>query len=63
MTISKGVVKRLQVIQNHFLWGDTGESRKYHLVARNELKKPMHVGGFGLHSLIEMNEKLQGKWL
>lgn len=62
-TIPKGMAKRLEVIQICILWSDTGDRRKYHLVAWSEIKKPMHVSGLGMHSMVEMNETLQDKWL
>lgn len=58
MTILKSVTKKLKVIQSRFLWGDMGERRRYHLVARSKLKKSLYLGGLGLQSLTEINEAL-----
>lgn len=43
--------------------GDIEDRIKYHLIVQNEVKKPLSFSGLNLHSLIEMNMTLQGKWL
>lgn len=57
------VVKKLETIQRRFLWDDSNSIRRYHLVACNEIKKLLYLGGLKLRSLGEMNVALQGKWL
>lgn len=57
------IVKKLKSIQCKFFCGHYVEHRKFHLVAWNEIKKPMKLGRLGVRLLIEMNRALQGKWL
>lgn len=61
ITIPVSVARKLESIQSKFFWGDSEDHRKYHLVAWNEIKKPVKYGGLGVRSLVEMNQTLQWK--
>lgn len=61
LTIPIKVAKRLETIQNRFLWSDVEDNRKYHVVMWSEVKLPVERGGLGVRSLFEMNLTLQGK--
>lgn len=63
LAIPTSVAEKLESLQNRFLWGDTVEHKRYHLVAWNELKKWVQCGGLAIRSLVDMNKVLQGKWL
>lgn len=57
------VVKRSKAIQCRFLWDNFEERRKFHLVAWDEIKRPLHQDGLGLRSGVAMNQTLQDKWI
>ena len=61
--IPKNVRTRLERIQRNFLWGDTEERRKFHLVNWAEVCKDKKHGGLGLRHLEGLNQALLGKWL
>lgn len=48
MMIFVSVAKRMESIQHKFLWENTKDNRKYHLVAWDEAKKSIHRGGLDL---------------
>lgn len=60
---SDGYIQEAGSYPMQFPLGDTEDRRKYHLVARNKLKKPIPLSGLSLWSLLETNEAMQGKWL
>lgn len=55
------IAKKLEAIQNRFLWGDLDSRRRYHLVCWQEVKRPIRWGGLGLRSITTMNKALHGK--
>lgn len=55
LTIPVKIARRLQAIQSRFLWGDSEDRRRYHLVRWEEIKKPLKLGGLGLTSLVKLN--------
>lgn len=59
----KAVVKRIDKLRCEFLWNDTVEKRKFHLVRWDIVCQPDACGGLGIQSLALMNEALLGKWL
>lgn len=63
LTIPISIAKRLVSTQCRFLWDNSEDRKIYHLVAWDEIKKPMSQGGLGLRSLMEMNMALRGKCL
>lgn len=63
LNIPSKVAKKLEMVQCNFLWGDSDNCKKYHLVNWLEVKKPLRDGGLGLRSLIKLNEALLGKWI
>ena len=57
------MIQRIQKLQCDFLWNDTIEKRKYHLVRWNIVCKPIAQGGLGVRSIDKVNLALLGKWL
>jgi hypothetical protein len=57
------VANRLDKIQKAFLWGGIGDEAKFHLVKWNRICTPLSSGGLGVHSFIQFNQALLGKWL
>ena len=47
----KSVYRRIEKIQHDFLWNDSVENRKYHLVQWEEVCKPLAHGGLGIRSI------------
>lgn len=43
--------------------GEVEQIRHYHLVAVDDLKRPLALGGLGTRFLTAMNKALQAKWL
>lgn len=56
-------VKELEAIEKRFLWGDTDNSHKYHLVNWDEIKQPKKMGGLGLRSLLALKKAFHGEWV
>ncbi|CAN0858870.1 Putative ribonuclease H protein At1g65750, partial [Linum grandiflorum] len=56
------VIKRIEKIQNNFLWVGASDVRKYHLVGWEKVKVPKDAGGIGIMDLRSMNVALLGKW-
>lgn len=54
---------RLEKIQRDFLWGDTTERRKIHLVNYLDICKDGKHGRFGIRRLEGPNQVLLNKWL
>lgn len=61
--IPSKVAKKLEAFQCNFLWADTDNKRKYHLVKWSDLKKLLRNRGLGLRSLNNLNKALLGKWI
>lgn len=57
------VAKKLEAIQNRFLWGDDEENQNFHLVKWKEVKKHPRHGGLGIRSMVELNVALHSKLL
>ena len=57
------VAKRIECIQQNFLWGGMGEEHKFHLVAWDRVCSPIPQGGLGVRQLTPFNLALLGKWL
>lgn len=55
--------KELEAILNIFLWADTKEKRRYHLVRWDDVKKLIRRGGSGLRSITTINKALHAKWI
>lgn len=57
----KAVVRRIELIQCNFLWNDTCEKQKYHLV---KLCSSLHTDcGLGIQSNSAVNKGMLRKWL
>lgn len=63
LSISVTVTKKLEIIYCRFLWGDSMESGKYHLVPWDTIKRLLNQGKMDLKSYVKMNHALQGKGL
>lgn len=59
----KGVLRRIEKIQCGFLWNDSVEKRKYHLVRWESVLKHLDQGGLDIRSIAKVNKPLLGKWL
>jgi hypothetical protein len=57
------VAKRIETIQRNFLWGDSEEVTKFHLVNWDLICTPFSYGGLNIRSLRRFNEALLRKWL
>lgn len=60
--IPVSVAKILERIQNQFLWGDSVEKKKVHLVNWSIITRRKRYGGLGIKRLIEHNAALLYKW-
>ncbi|KAF7812646.1 ribonuclease H [Senna tora] len=56
--IPKGVCEVVEKLNRGFLWWSDGDNRKPHLVAWNEVCKPIDDGGLGLRPLKGMNSAM-----
>lgn len=63
LNISTKVAKKLEQIQNNFMWGDNKSCKKYHLVNWMEIKKSLKEGDLGLRSIVKLNKALLSKWI
>jgi hypothetical protein len=61
--IPVGVKEKLDRIRNNFLWDETEEKKKYHLVNGQTVCMPKDQGGLGVLDLEKMNIALLAKWL
>lgn len=61
ITIPVSIAIKLESIQCKFLWGDSDEHRRFHLVVWNDVKKPVKYGGLGVRSLVEINQAFWGE--
>ena len=56
-------MSKIEKIQRDFLWNDTAERRKFHLVRWEIICSRITQGGLGICSIDKMNKALLGKWL
>ena len=59
----KSVIHWIEKIQRDFLWNDSIEKRRYHLVRWEKVCKATGQGGLGIRSFAKVNNSLLGKWL
>ncbi|GAB4857205.1 hypothetical protein Ancab_040518 [Ancistrocladus abbreviatus] len=57
-----GVIKKLEQIRMHFLWGSTDDRRKMVWVKWEDVCKKKIHGGLGIKDLRQFNIALVGKW-
>lgn len=57
------IVRRTEKLQQDFLWNDTVETRKYHLVRWDHVCTLIANGGLGFRSISDVNKAMLGKWL
>ena len=56
----KSVMRKIEKIQRDFLWNDSMQKRKYHLVKWESVCKPIDQGGLGICSIEKVNKALLG---
>lgn len=54
--IPKGCLRDIQTLQRQFVWGDTENKRRVHMVKWDTMTLPKHLGGLGVRNLLRMNE-------
>ena len=59
----KRIFQKIEKLQREFLWNDSVEKHKYHLVKWDFVSKTLAQGGLGIHSIEKVNKALLGKWL
>ena len=63
----KWVLKQIKTLQIHFLWGSSGQNRKWALVNWNTICTPKEAGGLGLINPLHSNEVMAArvwwKWI
>eukprot|EP00268_Persea_americana_P043743 TRINITY_DN4402_c0_g1_i1.p1 TRINITY_DN4402_c0_g1~~TRINITY_DN4402_c0_g1_i1.p1 ORF type:complete len:267 (+),score=37.38 TRINITY_DN4402_c0_g1_i1:1657-2457(+) len=57
------VLRRIEKIQRDFLWNDSIERMKYHLVKWETVRNPLVQGGLGIRSIEKVNKALLVNWL
>jgi hypothetical protein len=57
------VAKRIEKIQQDFLWGGMNDDFKFHLVEWDKVCSPIDEGGLGIRNMRRFNQALLGKWL
>ena len=57
------VVQRIGKIQWDFLWNDSIEKMKYHLVKWETVRTPLAQRGLGIRLIEKVNKAVLGKWL
>lgn len=50
------------LLQRKFLWGDTKERKKLHLIGWDKLTRKKKYGSLGIKRLMEQNNALLAKW-
>ena len=61
--IPASVAKRIEKLQRNFLWGNSGDDSKIHLVKWDTICSPISSSGLGIRKIRLFNEALLGKWL
>ncbi|CAA7023532.1 unnamed protein product [Microthlaspi erraticum] len=61
MVLPQSTVARLDKTSRSFVWGDTTERRKQHLLSWNKVCRPKGEGGLGIRKSHEMNKALIAK--
>ncbi|CAN1341569.1 Putative ribonuclease H protein At1g65750 [Linum perenne] len=56
------IIKKIERIQNRFLWAGSSDRDKIHWVKWEIVKTPKSLGGLGVHDLKIMNSALLAKW-
>lgn len=56
------VANKIEKIQRKFLWGDTEERKKLHLIGWDKLTRKKKYGSLGIKRLMEQNTALLAKW-
>jgi hypothetical protein len=59
--IPVSVTKKLEQLQNEFLWSGMGDETKFHLINWHRVCSPIKVGGLGVRNIIKFNQALLGK--
>ena len=63
----KWVLKQIKSLQRNFLWGSSGQNRKWALVNWNTVCTPKDAGGLGLRNPMHRNEVMAArvwwKWI
>jgi hypothetical protein len=54
--IPKSCLQEIEKIQRGFIWGDSEEGRKAHMIGWNQLTLPKNSGGLGFRKLNQMND-------
>ncbi|KAL2936882.1 LINE-1 retrotransposable element ORF2 protein, partial [Bienertia sinuspersici] len=54
-SIPKGTLNDIDRICNNFLWGDSGDKKKLHLISMEKTFQPKNLGGLGIRSQHKMN--------
>jgi hypothetical protein len=57
------VAKRIEKIQQNFLWRGMNDEVKFHLIEWANVWSPINEGGLGLRNMMRFNQALLGKWL
>ena len=61
ISLSKGTLEKLDRISRDFLWGNTMEKRKQHLLSWEKVCRPKKAGGLGIKAAGDMNLALISK--
>lgn len=56
------VANKIEKIQRQFLWGDSDNKRRLHLVNWEKIRRHKKHGGLGIKRLLEHNSALLAKW-
>ena len=57
------VARRIELLQQNFLWDGLGDTHSYHLVAWSKVCSPIAHGGLGIRPIHLFNRAFLGKWL
>lgn len=63
MLLPVRIMNTMHGIMRRFLWGETDDHRKLHLVIWDSITKPFRIGGLGVPDHGEMNAALLVKWI
>ena len=59
LTVPKWVLKEIKKLQRFFLWGNSGQNRKWALVKWDKVCLPKHPGGTGLRDPYHSNAVME----